>query len=404
MRLRVSCLALLAALCAPVARSGEPPTPKEQTTAVRRAVGYLDAHLLRLPETQGTPRKPFTFAVAGLVYLMEGRTRAGPSPIPRIQAYLEGYVEQVDRKLKDPENLPAAHGVADSRTLCQYTWPLAAAGLFLGELDVRGIGGRSGRRTLERILVLLADAQQENGGWGHGKINPSKKKKAGDAFGGLELPQLGGGYPSTLVSSSNCVAITVGLLGTLKGLDAGSQIEKAQAYYRAARLDNGSFPYDPSQRQSGFAKINAGRSAGALFAMHCLGMPRDSGWERSVAYVEREFEFLPEGHGSPCLNLMQAALACRMLGREKWQQFRESFFARIVATQDDEGALGCICEGKAFGVTCDSKGMFEGLGGVFRTEQDVYTTALQAFILLLDRQELEIVGRRPPGAPITRSR
>ena len=387
-------LLLLLLLPPPVPTFGEGFSEKQRRAAIRRGFAYLDGHLFQLPESSGTPRKPFTYAVAGLCYLMRNETATSKKSgaVERIRKYLVRYIQDLDGRLEDPANLPHAHGVADSRRLIQYTWPLAVAGFFFLELDLRG--RRSGKE-LRLILGILAAAQQENGGWGHGLINA--KNDPG------RLPGMPGSYPNTLLSSSNCVAMTVGL-AQARGLQVGDAFSRAQAYYRAARLDNGSFPYDPSQRSSGFAKTNVGRTAGSIFAMHCLKMPRDEAFSGSVDYLRRNFEFIPEGHGSPSLNMLHGALACQMLGRRTWSRFQQAFYPRLIRAQDDRGHLACICEQKAFGVTCDTNGMFRGLGGVFRDARRCYTTALHTFVLLLEGDRLRLTKLRKPGASITPKR
>ncbi len=378
---------LLALLLLPAA-GGEP-------DPARRAVSWLEREVPKLVDSEGTPRKPFTCAVTGLVYLLDGGTRTGPDRLRGIREYLLRWIDALEKRLKDPDALPDAHGVADSRKVCQYTWPLAASALFFGELELRGIEARQAHATVERILDLLVDAQESNGGWGHGRIRKGAAAPAG--FAGL------GGYPSTLLASSNCVAVALGLCGAIEGHGRAEPIQRAREYYRAARLPNGSFPYDPSQRQSGFSETNVGRTAGALFAWHALGMERDDAFKGSARYLMENLRLVAEGHGSPCLNVFMGALACRMLGAEEWKRFKAMHEPRIVAAQEEDGALSCVCEGKAFGVTCDSKSPFGGIA-VFADQQAAYTTALHAFVLLLDRGELKILDRRRPGAPITPKR
>lgn len=390
--LAVSGLVLLAS----AAWAGDP--GKERERAIGKAFAYLDENLFRLPDAKGTPRKQWTMAIAGLDYLMRyppGASRAKRGPFRKITGYLADYVDAVDTQLKDPAVLPPRHGLASSRFVTQYTWPLAAAGLYFAEIERRGLSRAQARRSMQTIARLLGEAQQSNGGWGHGRVNA--ENKARDPF-----PNMKGGYPNTLVSSSNCVAICMGILDTFEGLGTKEAVVRARAYFRIAQLDNGSFPYDPSQRSSGAAKINAGRTAGSLYAWHCLGMPRDRDFRRSVAYLEENLEWIKEGHGSPCMNMMHGALACRTLGKETWRRFADLYLPRILARQTGAGGLPCICEGKAFGVTCDSrKGMG---GGVFALTQEVYNTSLHLFVLLLDRDHLKILGRRRPGATITDSK
>jgi hypothetical protein len=212
----------------------------------------------------------------------------------------------------------------------------------------------------------------------------------------MMIAMAGGGYPDTLTAACNTTAITLGSLRLIKGIPVSRSIDKGIEYYRQAQLPNGSFGYDDSQRSAGAAKTNASRTGAALYAMHCLGMPRDRVFEKSVDYVMSEFEYLPEGHGSSTLNLWQAAMAFHALGKREWKQFREAFEPRILAKQDEEGNLACICEGKAFGATDDSKDPFGGRAGTMFTDGiKTYTTALHAYILLLDRGKLKL--ERPVG-------
>jgi len=323
-----------------------------------------------------------------------GASRAKRGPYGRITGYLADYVDAIEKRLQDPAVLPPRHGLASSRFLVQYTWPLSAAGLYFAEIERRGLSRAQARRSMRKIVAILGDAQQANGGWGHGRINVANK--AHDPF-----PNMRGGYPGTLVSSSNCVAICLGILDTFEGLGTKDAVTRARAYYRAAQLDNGSFPYDPSQRSSGAAKINAGRTAGSIYAWHCLGMSRGRDFRRSVEYLERNLEWIKEGHGSPCMNMMHGALACRMLGKETWRRFEKLYFPMILGKQTEDGGLPCICEQTAFGVTCDSRQLLGS--GVFARAQEVYNTSLHLFVLLMERDNLKILRQRRPGSTITES-
>jgi hypothetical protein len=427
MRVQVRFVATLAVTVAAVVTSalaGERPSralpdlPKvDETTraaAVSKGVAYLDDQLFRLPDAQGSPRKPFTFAVAGLVYLLDKGTRAD-DPVPRIAEYLERYVSDVAQKTADPSNLPPQHGLASSSYLIQYTWPLAQAGLFFGELHLRGRERRITSRVLPKIVAVLEAAQHENGGWGHGNIDPrepsERKQDGGDKSDPLddlkkrfpdlkdklgEMQSAGGGYPETLLAPSNCVAATLGLLRGVLGESQVKSVDAARDYYRAARLPNGSFPYDISQRQAGRAATNAGRTAGALWAWTCLGMPRDDDYEASVDYLFERLDFIKEGHGSPCLNVLHGAFAARAIGEREFDVFRRYHIPRIVAAQGKDGALPCICEDKAFGVTCDSKQIG---GSFFETGTTCYTTALHTLVLLLERDNLKLLTKPVKPAP-----
>jgi hypothetical protein len=132
-------------------------------------------------------------------------------------------------------------------------------------------------------------------------------------------------------------------------------------------------------------------------------MERDDAFKGSAKYLMDNLKLVCEGHGSPCLNMFFGALACRMLGDDEWKAFKGLYFPRIAAAQEKDGVLRCVCEGKAFGVTCDSKDPFGGIPA-FADQQKAYTTALHAFVLLLDRGQLKIVEGRRPGGPITPKR
>lgn len=358
-------------------------------TTVRKAIHFLETTVPRLPEVGGTPRKQFVYATTGLVYLMEQETRTGKDRIRPLKDYLARYADDVERKLKSPANRPPSFGLASSEYVTQYTWSIAQTLWFFGELHARGLYRAEMKKRIPRLVGILERAQRENGGWGHAQLSglpPKRKGKEDDPVARVLAGM--GGYPSTLVSASNCVAIA---LGSVREIAPSDAIEKAREYYRKAQLSNGAFPYDPSQRSSGPAKTNPSRTAGSIYAMHCLGMPRDRAMEKSIDYIRREFAFLPEGHGSSSLNLFHAALCCHALGKKDWERFKEEFFGRIAEKQDKDGHLACICENRAFGATNDSKDPFGGRAPSFLGEaQRAYTTSLHTFILLLDRGTLKL--------------
>jgi len=357
--------------------------------AARKAIDFLDRTVPRLPDVGGTPRKQFVYATTGLVYLMDRSTRTGKDRIRPLKDYLARYADEVERQIKDPDRLPPRAGLASSSYLTQYTWSIAQTLWFFGELHAHGLYEAEMKKRIPRLVSILERAQR-GGGWGHAQLGPAAPaRKEKDPLAGLGV----GGYPSTLLSASNCAAIA---LGSVREIAPSKAIEAARTYYREAQLSNGAFPYDPSQRSSGPAKTNPSRTAGSIYAMHCLGMPRDRAMEKSINYIRQEFAFLPEGHGSSTLNLFHAALCCHALGKKDWERFKEEFFPRIIEKQGEDGHLDCICENRAFGATNDSKDPFGGAAGNFFTDaQRAYTTSLHAFILLLDRGDLKL--DRPIG-------
>jgi len=418
-RLTYTTLAVLAAagFCAgpapwPVCakETPEPVSAAERDASLGRALRYLEGKTLSLPDSQGTPRKPFDVAAAGYVHLLARRSRSsteglGRDFVQRCRRASLDYVSEVERRSRDPEQLPSRHGLATSEALVQYTWPLAMCAIFHAELHAQGVQPAVARRTLARIVTLLGEAQDENGGWGHGRIAP---KEAGaqtrDPIAALD--RVGAGYPSTLLASSALVAASLGIARTAAGDPEGPDLGKARAYFVTAQLPNGNFPYDPSQRQAHRDRTGAGRTAGSLFALWTLGVPlTDKSVARAAEYLDEHPADVAEGHGSAVLTLLYGALAARVRGGRPWQAFRERFFRPIVAAQSEEGAYSCIAEGKLFGTTNDSRGFGASLGGFFQDGVDVYVTALHAWILLLDVVEPRPPGRAAPespaGSPVT---
>ena len=106
---------------------------------------------------EGTPRKPFTLAVAGLVHLMaEGRFGAKRSVVAGAKTHLVGYIDRVAKRTADPDELPERHGRFSSEQINQYTWPLAQAGVFFCELRLRGAYREESSMALRKIVRLLA--------------------------------------------------------------------------------------------------------------------------------------------------------------------------------------------------------------------------------------------------------
>jgi hypothetical protein len=365
---------------------------KDRDRAIAKALDYLNGKLFKMTDAKGTPKKPFTYAVAGLDYLLAGKTRTGKDPIPGILGYLEGFVESTERRYGDPKQLLDAHR-ADSEYVCQVNWPLAQTAVFLVELDARGLHRGRARRLLGRIVPLLAAAQEPDGGWGHEKLLPAKEKTEPSRPGRIVLS----GYPRTLISSTNVVAASLGIVRTWFPKRAPKGLDRAVGHYRNARLSDGNFPYDI--RQNAANLTGAGRTAGALVAMYWLGVPTaDEDFRGSAKFVLENLEMIAEGHGSPALNVLNGAFAMRILGKDEFRRFRAEYFPRILAAQDPDGSFSCICKGKLFGVTCDSEPLLPGSS--FAQDGKTYVTALHLFALLLDRSKLSLLGKKPPRARV----
>lgn len=406
----LAAVACALALLVPALRAGRPVLAAPEAPAAHRkaaaekALAWLVANAFRVPDASGTPRKPFTLAITGLdLLLARGRTVAAGSDddLRRVRAALLAYLDEVERRSRDRASLPTAHGVADSERLVQYTWVLGASALFFGEAAARGLQRSEAEGALRRIHALLAEAQDANGGWGHGRIAGPVDGARGRS--GLPAPPVAGGYPSTLVSATNVVALGLALARPRGGPGWDATLARARQHLLDAQLTNGNFPYDTSQRSAHLDATGAGRTAGALAALLALGVaPTEGAVRRAGSFLDERLPDVPEGHGSPALNVFLAAVAARLRGDEAVKAFDRVLLPRLLARQDADGALDCLCEGRGFGVTCDSAtgGLHAGGAAPFAAGQRAYVTALHLFALLLDGPErLEFLRPRPRHAP-----
>jgi len=427
----IATLALLLLLSGTHAVDAKPkvkdPAAHERDTAINAGIRYLDRTLFQLPDAAGTPRKQFTIAVTGLVYLLArdgvGLRTDGKAGVKKARAYLAKYVAEVAQRTADPSQIPAQAGRISSNQMMQYTWPLAMTALFLGELHARGVEKAAARREIGRIVGLLVEAQAPNGGWGHGRVGDKGKARGASVMDGF------GGYPDTLLASSNLVATSLGLVQGVAAPKPKDTLDRARAYYRYAELANGNFPYDPSQRAAHTDLTGVSRAAGAVLAMRALDVPwKDRAIVRALEYVDDHFEYLSEGHGSSTHNLLLCALLQRARGEQEWQRFKHGYFGRILKLQKEDGSFGCICRNKAFGSTNDDNpfggksgtpfggksvgkvsrsGSGKGFGGIFEAGTKTYVTAIHTLILLLDRSPPRITGHAPAAperGPVTPGR
>jgi hypothetical protein len=400
--------ALVAGMGAGVASGAEPPKgkappfdPAARAAAAQKGLGWLEKNALGLPESQGTPTRPFTLAFVGLDVLLDAGEYAPSGARARLlagcRAQLATYLQEVERRTADPAELPDAYGVADSRKLVQYVWPLSLSAWLLSECVARDLDAPAARAQLKRIAKVLEEAQFTDGGWGHGRLSrtPDAPKKPAGATG-LVLS----GYPPTLLAPTNCAATAMGVLDAALPRPASASAKRAVDHYRACILANGNFPYDLRQRTADQDLTGVGRTAGALVALHALGVPHDDDtFTRGAAFLRQHWDLVGEGHGSPVLNLVFGALAARLLGPEAVVAFETSWIPPVLAKQAPDGALDCACAKRLFGSTCDSPSEHGGGIEVFERGQRAYVTALTTFVLLLEKGRLKVFV---PGGPVRR--
>ena len=277
----IRCIALVTLLALPATGLAKDVAPGDKLdddarrAAAVRGLDHLHATVHRLADMDGTPRKPFTAAISGLCALLDERTSdRGSAHVRRMRDYLLHWLDDVEGRLRDPDELPGRHGTFSSDRLIQYTWPVAAAGLFFGELHARGIAREDARDALTTIVHILEQSQQSNGGWGHGIVSGNQsdsglperlQREMEERLGKDTAERLGksGGYPDTLVSSAALVAATLGHLHAALGRDIEGPESKtlngARRYFREAMLRDGSFPYDPSQRSARTSSCSTAR-------------------------------------------------------------------------------------------------------------------------------------------------
>lgn len=381
-------------------------TDPERDEAILQGIRYLDETVMGLPDVQGTPTKQFTVAVMGLVKVLAADARSRSSgkadTLKRARAYIARYVARVAEEIRDPDRLPAVQGQFSSNRLIQYTWPVAMAGVFFGELHARGQHTGEAKRVLKDVRTILRAAQRESGGWGHHQT--SDQSTRGPMVKGM------GGYPDTLLCTTWVVAATLGLLEGTGAKTLPDHLAKAVAYFRTAQLDNGNYPYDPSQRSAHIDKTGVSRAAGSCFALWTLGMAwHAKPMKLSLGFVDDHFDYLNEGHGSSTLNLLYGALLQKVRGPRHWKRFKARYFRPIVDGQAEDGSFACICEGKAFGSTNDTDPFGKKGKGVVKQAGDLgmlkrftqgtktaYVSSIHVLILLLDRTKPKLLeGKRP---------
>lgn len=421
------------------AKVAKPLTDKEREAAITKASRWMEQHVMRLPDVSGTPRKQFVMATYGIVHAMlEDRgikTESRGAVGGRVEKYLLGYLDEVERRSRNVDELPPGHGVAVSGKLIQYTWPLGMSLVFFCDRIARRRNPTVARKAALRILDVLAEARQENGGFGHGRVAPASAAAESPALRRLreslgdDVPEVlkkklasgQTGYPNTLVITSDLIGWAGGLARPVLRLDRMPAVEGLRGYLRTAQLRNGSFPYDPSQRSADLSRTNVARTAGTICALDALGTSKtDTTLAQAWDYMDREFEYADEGHGSSVMGLWFAAMACRHADPGKkgvrWERFKRVFFRRIVEQQQKDGAFHCICRQRVFGATNDTNPMATpawekegampgavrkvarsggGLPRMFQQGTHAYVTVLHTWILLLETHQPALRGRAP---------
>ncbi|MDJ0974891.1 MAG: hypothetical protein QNJ98_10565 [Planctomycetota bacterium] len=413
-------LALLLGM-GPVASAEDAPatggevTPAMRDAALKRMFTYLDENLWKLGE-HGSTRKPYAAAVAGWAYLLciekvkDGKKLPSrKKQLDRIRGYLDSYAERVARgyeqadkrdakkkkRDKPPKGPPGFERMMGMQT-AQYVWPLGQVAHFHAESIARGKSKSASKKALKKVFVVLGAAQQENGGWGH-----DDAERDGMGLPPIQIPKPGGGsltYPATLLAATSCALSGLGAASLqTKSKSVGPVLEAGKAYLLKSQNTNGTFPYDPSQKHTmpasgggmGMAGgIEVARTSGAVLSLLLAGVePSDAAIQKALRAIDASPDQLGDGHGSAAMALQYSAVLAAVRGGEAWATFRKTFFAKILAKQNEDGSCDCVCN-ESPGVTNDTKaipGMPAGAGGGWVQGGRVYVTAIHALILALDR-------------------
>jgi hypothetical protein len=398
-------------------------TAEARDEAIRRGFEYLDRKVWELNEG-GSPQKQYTIAVTAWASLLaadaEGRAKKLPSrakELEKLRRYLERYVGVVAHEYeKDDEKTKRRRGndekgqeepddfAAFSRP-AQYVWPVSMAAHYFAESYARGRDKTVARQGLKDAIAILEASQQPNGGWGH-----DDAARPGMGMPPIRIPKPGGGsevYPPTLLAASYCGLSALGVAHARLGSKTPESLKKGIEYFRAAQNEDGTYPYDPTQRHALQAQstqmmggLEVARTPGAFFALCCAGTAAAGKELRAAAKaMDAHPEWWSEGHGSATMALQFAALAARARGDVAWSAFRRLYFPRILASQEESGGFTCVAEAKLPGVTSDTAPL-PGLSGMgeWTEHQKVYVTSVHVLVLLLDRSRPAALPPMPAPA------
>jgi hypothetical protein len=253
-------------------------------------------------------------SVCGLAFLASGSTAAAGPYAPQIRLTLDYVVKNAGH------SDPPAQLLGKSAGCNQLNWSLGYSGIFLSEV-YKKTPREDIKKKLEETRDAIAKNQEASGGWGHGP-----------AGGGNPL-----GYVELEIMSNWCMSA----LGMMKqvGINIpGNTVEKGLAYIAECAKDGkGGVAY--STRKGQTTLVDAGRTAGAIFAFTMLGKKEHPIYNGMVAYFRDNINSIPKGHSSPVMHFMQGALACCHLDPECRRRFMELFRLELLAARQADGSM-----------------------------------------------------------------
>lgn len=182
----------------------------------------------------------------------------------------------------------------------QTNWGLGYGGIFLAQVQlVSPVNGIKEKLTWVRDTILKN--MEETGGWAHGPGGPN-------ALGYLELEIVSNYVLSALGGVQQC------------GIDVDkTKVDKALAYIQKCGGGKPGVGYSTRQGQVGWGDV--GRTSGAINAFAALGRTDHAYYKPMVGFMLGNLGKIKDGHVSPMMHWLAAAIACRREGNKSWEAF-----------------------------------------------------------------------------------
>ncbi len=185
----------------------------------------------------------------------------------------------------------------------QTNWGLGYGGTFLAQVQMLSpVNGVKEKLIAVRDKILAN--MEATGGWAHGPGGPN-------ALNYLELE----------IVSNYCLSALGGIQAC--GIDVDkTKIDKALAYIQKCGGGGAGVGYSTRQGQVGMGDV--GRTSGAIAAFAALGRTDHAYYKSMVGFMQGNLRKIKDGHVSPMMHWLAAAIACRKEGAKSWEAFWET--------------------------------------------------------------------------------
>lgn len=259
----------------------------------------------------GKTGKVVVTALGGLAFLAAGAAPDAP-PLARATRYV---LAQCNVAEASPFGGALGGGGGNWN---QTNWELAYGLMFLAEMS-RATRNPELKAKCAELVRALQNTQEASGGWAHGPGGPN-------ALGYLELEIV-----------SNYALLGMGAARRL-GLELDeAKLAKALAWIEGTASADGGVGYSQRQGQKGFG--DPGRTAGALVAFAALGQARHPFFAKMAGFYGRELPKLIDGHVSPAMHLLAGAMAARLLGKQAWRTYVETYRPHLMGARRPDGSF-----------------------------------------------------------------